>query len=164
MSAYITLATPMMERQCLLDALADLGFGEDRVEVHADPAALVGYEGRSRTRVAHVIIRKHHVGPSSNDIGFLATPTGYRAIISDFDQTRYGRTWLTTLSGRYDHHHYRMLDRLQAEERRRKEEERKKLVDAQRKTITERARKMGYRVKETREGATVRLVLVKRVY
>lgn len=164
MSAYITLATPMVEQQCLLDALADLGFGKDRVEVHAKPAALVGYEGRDRTQVAQVIIRKRHVGPSSNDIGFLATPTGYQAIISDFDRSRYGRSWLAQLSERYDHHHARMIQRLEEEERRRKEEERRRLVESQRQAITERAKKMGYRVKETRQGQKVRLVLVKRTY
>jgi hypothetical protein len=49
-------------------------------------------------------------------------------------------------------------------ERRRVEEERRKLVEAQRQAIHEKAKKMGYRVQETREGDSLRLVLVKRVY
>jgi len=41
---------------------------------------------------------------------------------------------------------------------------RQKLVEAQQRAITERAKKMGYRVKETREEEKIRLVLIKRVY
>ena len=50
------------------------------------------------------------------------------------------------------------------EERRRVEEERQRVVEAQRQTVHERAKKMGYRVQESRVGETVRLVLVKRTY
>jgi len=164
MSAYITLATPMTERSCLLDALADLGFTADKVEVHDEPTALVGYEGARRGQEAHVVIRKRHVGRSSNDIGFLATPTGYRAFISDYDRSRYGQAWLAKLSDRYQHHHNAMMERLAEEERRRKEEERRALVEAQRMAITEKATEMGYQVEETREGEKVRLVLLRRTY
>jgi hypothetical protein len=38
------------------------------------------------------------------------------------------------------------------------------MVEAQRQAIHEKARSMGYRVEETRQGDKVRLVLVKRVY
>lgn len=44
------------------------------------------------------------------------------------------------------------------------EEERQRLVEAQRKTVHEKAKKLGYQVKESREGETIRLVLVKRTY
>jgi len=164
MSAYITLATPMTERQSLLDALADLGFTADEVEVHDEPTALVGYEGARRGQKAHIVIRKRHVGRSSNDIGFLATPTGYRAFISDYDQSRYGQAWLAKLANRYQHHHNAMMERMAEEERRRKEEERRALVEAQRQEISEKARKMGYQVQETREGDKIRLVLLRRTY
>ena len=50
------------------------------------------------------------------------------------------------------------------EEQRRIEEERRQLVEARRQTIHEKAKKMGYRVQESREGDKIRLVLVKRVY
>ena len=58
----------------------------------------------------------------------------------------------------------RKLEKLAEEERRRVEEERRKLVEAQRQVIHAKARKMGYRVQESHEGETLRLVLVKRIY
>jgi len=164
MSAYITLVTPMTDRQCLLAALADLGFGPQKVEVHEDVTELVGYAGDRRQSRAHVVIRRRFVGTSSNDIGFELTPTGYQAHVSDFDRSRYGADWLSELGGRYEVHHAAKLARLAEEERLRFEEECRKLVEAQRQAVREKARKMGYRVKETREGDTLRLVLVKRVY
>jgi hypothetical protein len=54
--------------------------------------------------------------------------------------------------------------RLAEEERRRVEDERQKVVEAQRQVVLERAKQMGYQVKETREGTKIRLVLVKRTY
>lgn len=48
--------------------------------------------------------------------------------------------------------------------RARLEAERQKLVEAQRATVQEKAKKLGYQVKETREADTIRLVLVKRTY
>ena len=164
MSAYITLMTPMTDRECLLAALADLGFGKAKVEVHEEPTNLVGYEARDRTQVANLVIRRQHVGSASNDIGFLATETGYRALISDFDRGRFGAEWLSRLDASYQTHWTAKQERIAAEERRRLEEERRKLVEAQRKAVHERARKMGYQVKETREGEVIRLVLLKRSY
>jgi hypothetical protein len=177
-SAYITLATPMVDQECLVLALADLGFGTDRVEVHETAVQLVGYEGDLRRRRGHVVIRKEHVGPASNDIGFERTPTGFRAHVSDYDRVRYGRPWLNQLVARYRHHDAEKQERLAREllaaevearrraevEARRREEELQRLVEAQRQSVHEKARAMGYRVQETREADRIRLVLVKRVY
>jgi len=164
MSAYITLSTPMIDQECLLDALADLGFGAGKVEVHAQPVPLVGYEGWQRQQLAEIVIRRGHVGQASNDIGFLRTPTGFSAIMSDYDRRRFDATWLKELHGRYQYHLEQKHARLAEEERQRLAEERRKLVEAQRQAIIERARKMGYRVEEKREGDRLRLVLMKRVY
>lgn len=164
MSAYLTLSTPMIDQECLLLALADLGFGHDRVEVHEQPVQLVGYEGRARGVRAELVIRKQHVGVSSNDIGFERTPTGYRAHISDYDGTHHGQPWLARLHAHYEAHHRDKMARLAEAERRRQEEERRRLVEAQRQSIHDKARKLGYRVQETREGDRLRLVLVKRAY
>ena len=163
MSAYLTLLTPMADQECLLAALADLGFDAAKVEVHATPVNLVGYVGDRRTPTANIVIRRQHVGAASNDIGFLASTTGYQAFVSD-DHPRFGTGWLTQLSGRYQIHWTAKQERVAAEERRRLEEERKRVVEAQRSAVHERAKKMGYRVQETREGETIRLVLVKRTY
>ncbi len=164
MSAYITLMTPMIDRECVLAALADVGFGASKVEVHDGPVELVSYEGGRRAQGAEIVIRRQHIGPVSNDIGFVRTPTGFSAVISDYDRSLYGEAWLRQLNARYEDHLARRQERLAEEERRRAEEERKKLVEAQRQAVHERARKLGYRVEETREGDRLRLVLVKRVY
>ena len=164
MSAYLTIATPLTDRDCLLAALADLGFGPERVEVHEEPMTLVGYEGGRRAQTAHVIVRRAHVGASSNDIGFLSTPTGYRMIVSSYDQQRYGGPWQERLGERYQHHYRQKMERAAEEERRRQEEARRRLVEAERQTILTQAKKLGYRVEESREGDRLRLVLVRRTY
>ena len=164
MSAYMELATPMTSRECLLDALADVGFTAGKVEVHPEQAALVGYDGSAREQRAEIIIRKAHVGASSNDVGFAATPTGYRLIVSGFDGFRFGTIWLAQVSARYEYHRHVREQRLAAEERRRLEEERRRLVEAQRQSVLDAAKKQGYRIQEVREGEAVRLVLTKRVY
>lgn len=164
MSAYLTLLTPMVDTECLLDALADVGFGREVVEVNAQPVQLVGFEGLRRAQQAELVIRKQHVGAASNDLGFLHTPTGYQLVVSDYDQRRYGTPWLQQLNVRYQEHSRRKQERLAEAERQRLEEQRRQAVEAQRQAIHEKAKKLGYRVQETREGEKLRLVLVKRVY
>ena len=164
MSAYLTLLTPITDQECLLAALVDLGFDTTKVEAHAAPVQLVGYAGDLRTQTANIVIRRQHVGAASNDVGFLATPTGYQAMVSGYDHPQFGAGWITQLSQRYQVHSDAKNERLAAEERRQLEEERQRLVEAQRQAVHERAKKMGYRVEEKREGDKLRLVLVKRTY
>jgi hypothetical protein len=65
-------------------ALSELGY---KAEIHADGAALVGYEGRERPERAHVIIRRVQIGPASNDIGFVRKPDGtFGAVLSEYDR------------------------------------------------------------------------------
>lgn len=171
MSAFITLMTPMTDQECLVEALAVMGFGEQRLERHAEPVSLVGYEGMKRPQVANLIIRRQFVGPGSNDVGFLKTATGFQAIISGFDQGRFGGAWLAKLHEAYQSRvsekeaRLAELDR-QAREReaQQRELERQKLVEAQRQAIEQKARSLGYMVKESREADKIRLVLVKRTY
>ena len=178
MSAYVSLGTPMIDQDCLLAALTDLGLGANVVEVHPTAVALVGYEGTARAQKANIVIRRRHVGRASNDIGFERTATGFRAHVSEYDRRRYGAAWLKQLQERYQHHDQVKQDlleqarkaadleaRRQAEiEARRREEERQRLVEAQCQAVHEKARRLGYRVEESRQGDTVRLVLLKRVY
>lgn len=164
MSAYITLATPITDQDCLLLALADLGYGSGVVEIHAEPVPLSGYEGGRRPQRAEIVIRRQHVGPASNDIGFERTPTGFRAHVSDYDRARHGDAWLARLRERYEAHTQDKLAWLAEDERRRREEERRQLVESQRRAIHDKARALGYRIEETREGDAIRMVLVKRVY
>jgi len=164
----MSLPTPIVDQDALVEALEDLGFARAAIEVHAEAVPLVGYEGAARNVHAHVVIRRRHVGAMSNDLGFERTATGFRAHISDYDRGRHGSAWLAKLHARHDVHHRAKLDRLAAEARRleeeRREEERRRLVEAQRASIYEKARKLGYRVEEKREGDKIRLVLMKRVY
>lgn len=164
MSAYMTLMTPMVDQECLLSALEDLGFDSTKVEVHAEPVPLVGYEGGRRTQTANIVIRRQHVGHSSNDLGFLGTETGYRAIVSDYDQSRFGAGWLAQLNTRYQSRWSAKQEHLAEQERLAVERERQRLVEAQRQAIYRKAKQLGYRVQETQEGDKLRLVLVKRVY
>jgi hypothetical protein len=179
MSAYIKFATPMIDQDCLLAALLEVGFGRAQIEVHNAPVNLVGYEGAGRSQKAEIVIRRQHVGPASNDIGFHLTPTGYTAIISDFDRQQYGPEWIKGLCASYQEHEKRKIARLMEEarqaaeeaarvkaelERRRMEEERRRLVESQRQAVTLKARKLGYQVQERREGDVLRLVLVKRTF
>ena len=164
MSAYITLNTPMLDQECLLAALEELGFDRFKVEIHDEPAHLVGYRGDKRVQTSHVIIRRRFVGGSSNDIGFELTPTGYRAHVSGYDHPRFGDGWLNRLSEAYARLDQQRLARLAEAERQRVAVERRRLVEAQRLEVHAKAKKLGYRVEETRQGETIRMVLVKRVY
>lgn len=160
MSAYITLVTPMLDEECLVAAIVDQGFCEASIVRSVEPVALRGWQ---QGRQAHVVLPKEHTGDAYNDIGFLRGPTGFTAILSN-DYARFGPEWLSRVRSRYQAHWTAKQERLAADERRRAEEERQKVVENQRQAVHERAKEMGYRVQETREGETIRLVLVKRAY
>jgi hypothetical protein len=182
MSAYITLATPLIDQECVLAALEDVGFPAACVEIHPRPVPLVDFNGIRRPEHGELVIRRQFLGEYSNDIGFERTATGYRAHISDFDRQTYDSSWLRKLRSRYQHHDTVKQNRLAQQaalaqrsadieaarlaeiETRRREEERRAVVEAQRQAILQKARQMNYRVQETYQGDTVRLVLVKNVY
>ncbi|WP_168772461.1 hypothetical protein [Pseudomonas sp. A-1] len=160
MSAYITLMTPMMDEECLIASIIDQGLSAADIERAADPVVLRGWQKGLR---ANIVLRKENTGDAYNDVGFLRTTTGYKAILSD-DSSLYGQQWLARVGVSYQRHMTAKLERLAAEERRRLEEERQRLVEAQRTAVHEKARKLGYQVKESREKDVIRLVLVKRTY
>ena len=179
MSAYVALATPMTDQDCLLAALSDMGFSGRKVEVHSTAVPLVGYRGDTRAQAAHIVLRRKHVGRLSNDIGFERTAAGFQAHISEYDQRRYSQGWLLQLQVRYLVHDAARGHALAAQARdfsspagqsqaqsqaRTREAERKRAVEAQRQSVHEKARKLGYRVEESRMGDTVRLVLTKPGY
>lgn len=152
MSAYITLLTPMTDRECLLHALADVGFGPDKVEVHAEPTCLDGYQGDRRTQKAHLVIRKQHLSAASNDLGVRRHSHGSSAHRQRLRSPNVRYSWVRGLEERYTHHRQIKEQRAAEEERRRIAEERLALVEAQRQAIHERAKKMGYRVEESRKA------------
>jgi predicted RNA binding protein YcfA (HicA-like mRNA interferase family) len=70
-------------------------FGKGSVEIHEKGSGLKGYMGDDRSKASgqdyappcEIIIRKKHIGPSSNDIGFKRQANGnYSAYVSDFDK------------------------------------------------------------------------------
>ena len=93
MSKYSEAATTVKNQSYLVAALTELGY---KPELHADGAALVGYEGRERPERAHVIIRRAQIGPASNDIGFLRKPDGaFGAVLSEYDRAiGFDEKWL----------------------------------------------------------------------
>jgi len=84
-SAYLEGTTAITCLEDLLAALAEVGYTKDKVEVHDKPVNLVGYHGDTRKDLAHVIVRRVHVGSASNDIGFLKEGETYKAIVSQYD-------------------------------------------------------------------------------
>jgi hypothetical protein len=117
MSHYSALKTVFRDAACLASALGDLGY--KAVEVHEKPQPLVGYQGDYRDRddwgrhtndvaravTAEVIVRRAHVGPAANDLGFARAADGaFRAIVSDYDRRRHDDLWLAKLTQRYNLH------------------------------------------------------------
>ncbi len=92
MSKYLAFPEIVFKgRELLLGALADIGYVQ--VEEGQD-LPLFGYHGDRRTETAALVVRRQHIGPGSNDLGFARTADGYFPIISDFDNR-------TLLGGRF---------------------------------------------------------------
>lgn len=87
------------DRECLLQALAGLGF--EQVE-QGHGLVLYGYEGDARPERADLVIRRRHVGGASNDVGFALRDGAYAPIVSDYDQTAWmGADWQVKLKKAY---------------------------------------------------------------
>jgi len=91
MSEYVIIATVFSDAGHLVEALVDLGFPPNTIEVHDGPVTLYGYRADARPERAEIVIRREYVGRGSNDIGFARQPDGaFRAIISEYDQRTLG--------------------------------------------------------------------------
>lgn len=112
MSHYTTYTgVKFLNVECLLQALAELGFDSSKVEVAEDNTlGLEGYDGRMRYERGEQIngavrIKRRYVGSASNDLGFAWRDVdGKRVlvpIISDYDSTRYGKKWTDRLQQFY---------------------------------------------------------------
>jgi hypothetical protein len=102
MSHFTRVRTTLRDPGLLTAALAEVGYRQ--VEVHEQPEALYGYQGDARPQRAEIVIRRRHVGGSSNDIGFARQPDGtFEAIISEFDRRRHDQQWLDRLARAYGH-------------------------------------------------------------
>lgn len=102
MSHFTRIRTQLRDAQVLAEALHAVG--HEHVEVHDQPQTLYGYQGDARPEKAEVVIRREHVGRSSNDIGFARGQDGsFEAIISEYDRRKYDKGWLTKLTHSYSH-------------------------------------------------------------
>jgi len=103
MSAYMTCQTEFRDVTSLVAALKDLGY---QPEVHAEPAALYGYEGDMRPERAHVIVRRGQVGLAANDLGFVRQADGsYGMLRSQYDsQATFPDARAGQLKARYGYH------------------------------------------------------------
>lgn len=83
MSAYTVVKLKINDAECLKKALEEMGY---KFESHDEAQTLYGVGGTPRAQKAHIIVRRQHVGPAANDVGFLKQPDGtYEMIISEFD-------------------------------------------------------------------------------
>lgn len=112
MSEFTICETQFRDLKALVTALVEAGIDRGHIEVHEDAQNLYGYHGDKRTQKANIIIRRQHVGGSSNDIGFVKKADGtYEAIISEFDRRSggnhagkfggYNEKWLDSLKQNY---------------------------------------------------------------
>jgi hypothetical protein len=86
MSHYVECKPGFKDREALIEALVAVGFDRSQIEVHQEMVVLYGYRGDERPQRAHVVIRREHVGPAANDVGWERMPDGtYRAWISEYD-------------------------------------------------------------------------------
>ena len=87
MSHFVECQTEFRDPQALAAALVECGFQESHIEFHEQAVPLFGYQGDTRPQHAHVVIRREHIGPAANDVGWERLPDGtYRAWISEYDQ------------------------------------------------------------------------------
>jgi hypothetical protein len=109
MSEYRKSTTNCKDRECLVDALIEMGYKREHIELHETPQQLFDYVGRPTKYTdnagdkANVIVRRQHVGGAANDLGFKLNPqTGtYDAIISRYDSTKHSSAWLAGLKTNY---------------------------------------------------------------
>lgn len=102
MSHYNKLKTELKNKESLLKALAKMGFGKEKVEVHETATPLFGFQGDKRDQKGNIVIRRKYVGGAANDIGFELEKDGtYHAHISDYDRHRYNDKWMTELETHY---------------------------------------------------------------
>lgn len=98
MSHFTKVATQMVSRPHLVQALADLGLAQ--VEVYDQPQALHGWQGQHAA--ANVIVRRSSLRGATADLGFVRDERGqYVAIIEGMDRRTFDDAWLGRLGQRY---------------------------------------------------------------
>ena len=89
----------------MIDALAEfLKIKREDIELHNTPQSLYDYVNKQRPETAHIIVRKEHVGNSSNDMGFRRNQEGtYTMIVDEYSLRHkgYGKDWIKKLKALY---------------------------------------------------------------
>ena len=100
MSKYLVFNDVCVDEPTLLAVLEELGFAPATIERGAN-LPLFGYQGDQRPERADLVIRRRHLLPGSNDVGFARRPDGRLVpIVSEFDERRLqvgGKPFLTAL-------------------------------------------------------------------
>lgn len=143
MSEFVECTTKIKSRIDLVEALIEVGFKREEIEVHEEAQHLYGFQNDKRPEKANVILRRKFVGGASNDIGFMKKKDGtYEFISSAYDRgssgkhaghTRgYNDAWLKDITQKYTE-----------------------------KLYTRTAKMKGYEVRKTVEGKKIVLTLIK---
>jgi hypothetical protein len=108
MSEYRKNTTNITDREVLIDALVEMGYKREYIEVHEQPQQLYDWHGRTTHYLektgdkAHIIVRRQHVGGAANDLGFKRESDGkFSAIISQYDSGKHNTKWLAGLKTSY---------------------------------------------------------------
>lgn len=109
MSEYRKSTTNCKDLDCLIDALVEMGYRREHIEVHETAQQLYDYTGKPTRYTdrngdkANVIVRRQFVGGAANDLGFKLNPETktYDAIISNYDSHKHNAQWLAGLKTNY---------------------------------------------------------------
>lgn len=110
MSRYRKQTTACKDKEVLIDALVDMGYKREHIEVHETAQQLIDFQGKpthyldSNGDKANIIVRRKHVGGAANDLGFkFNAETGtYDAIISNYDSSKHNAKWIAGLKTNYN--------------------------------------------------------------
>ena len=92
MSKYLKVKCEYVSREHLRKALQAAGVEFEETRASEPESHLVGYHGDTREETATFIVRRTHIGSSSNDLGWHWNGKAFEEIVSEFDSTREGTT------------------------------------------------------------------------
>ncbi|GEM_PF-4988304 len=136
MSCRITVKLPILDYDCLVQALEKMKLSYQVIDENK------------------IIITHYH------RISIERKNNQFNIIGEDF----LINTIKPELIEKYQYFYNQKLLKTAEEEKRRLEEERKRYIETQKQAICEKAKRMGYSIKESNDADSIRLVLVRRVY
>ena len=167
MSALVTVAAPMLHRELILQAAEEVGADLTLDENREGILAIAGHRMPARlTRGGLQITTSRTEGVADRVRRKLAKVERVYHRLEHEKRERDARLLREAESGRRHaaSAKARAADRAELRAARAREEARQAAVEARRAAVVEKARRMGYQVKEERVGDTVRLQLVRRAY